>query len=108
MMSDLVKNIKQLRDYSEGPTSLWGPICYAAADALEQQQAQIDTQARNAREMQARIDELEAVLDRLGHAEYLSTKPVGFRDMMTIVQAELDARIEYARTREAPEQEEKT
>jgi len=42
MMSDLVKNIKQLRDYSEGPTSLWGPICYAAADALEQQQARIE------------------------------------------------------------------
>jgi len=41
MMSDLVKNIKQLRDYSEGPTSLWGPICYAAADMLERQQHRI-------------------------------------------------------------------
>jgi len=55
MMSDLVKNIKQLRDYSEGPTSLWGPICYAAADMLERQQERIE-------ELEARIENADKVL----------------------------------------------
>ena len=51
----------------------------------------------DARQQQATITKLTAALDRIGHAEYISPKPIGFRDQATIVQAELDARIDYAR-----------
>jgi len=61
-MSDLVE---RLRDYSEGPTSYWEPICSEAADRIEELEKKDWARLDHDSYCEGRIRELEHALEAL-------------------------------------------
>jgi hypothetical protein len=103
-MSDMRSSkelVKSLRDYSEGPTFYWGPICQKAAEEIERLQRELAASAaqyqeacddanRFARERdEARAspepaDELYALLVRRGYAQH-EAHAIAFGDKLAVL-----------------------